>query len=381
MLLLKAKPFPQGTTVFAKIGEALKQNRLRFLIKPTLIDNNMMGAVPDINLTDPQFCYYALSQFDFADIANGTALPYLTVGGLSSLQLCLPPLPEQRAIAHILGTLDDKIELNRRMNETLEAMARALFKSWFVDFDPVRAKMEGRETGLPRHIADLFPDRLVDSELGEIPEMWEVKMLGEELKCLVSGARPRGGAVEAGVPSIGAENVNGLGQYDFSKTKYVPTDFHEKLKTKGAAVQNGDVLLYKDGANIGRKTYMGYGFPYSECVVNEHVFILRLQNKEAQQYLFFWLDQEWMTQEIISLNSNSAQPRINQVGVRSLPFLAPSKKILNTFNQHTSQLTDRIFAHCHQSRSLAALRNFLLPKLVSGEIRLRDMEKIVEEVS
>ena len=97
----------------------------------------------------------------------------------------VPPLPEQRAIAHILGTLDDKIELNRRMNETLEAMARALFKSWFVDFDPVRAKMEGRWRpgeslpGLPAHLYDLFPDRLVDSELGEIPEGWEVKALGD----------------------------------------------------------------------------------------------------------------------------------------------------------------------------------------------------------
>ncbi len=86
----------------------------------------------------------------------------------------LPPLAEQRAIAHILGTLDDKIELNRRMSETLEAMARALFKSWFVDFDPVRAKAEGRDPGLPKHLADLFPARLVDSELGEIPEGWEV---------------------------------------------------------------------------------------------------------------------------------------------------------------------------------------------------------------
>ena len=89
---------------------------------------------------------------------------------LDSEVIRLPPLEEQRAIAHVLGTLDDKIELNRRMNATLEAMARALFRSWFVDFDPVRAKMEGRDTGLPKDIADLFPDRLVDSELGEIPE-------------------------------------------------------------------------------------------------------------------------------------------------------------------------------------------------------------------
>ena len=101
-----------------------------------------------------------------------------TLNAVTSFELQalrIPPLPEQRAIAHILGTLDDKIELNRRMNETLEAMARALFKSWFVDFDPVRAKAEGRDPGLPQPLADLFPDRFEDSELGEIPEGWEVK--------------------------------------------------------------------------------------------------------------------------------------------------------------------------------------------------------------
>ena len=98
-----------------------------------------------------------------------------------------PPIAEQRAIAHILGTLDDKIELNRRMNATLEAMARALFRSWFVDFDPVRAKMAGRDTGLPKEIADLFPDRLVDSELGEIPEGWDVSEIGAEVDAIGGG--------------------------------------------------------------------------------------------------------------------------------------------------------------------------------------------------
>ena len=142
---LKAKPLPAGTTIFAKIGEGLKQNRLRFLVKPTIVDNNMMGALPIAERVDPQFLFYALSQFDFGGIAEGTALPYLAVGDLSRLNLYLPPLTNQRTIANILGSLDDKIELNRQMNETLETMARAIFKSWFVDFDPVRAKMEGRE--------------------------------------------------------------------------------------------------------------------------------------------------------------------------------------------------------------------------------------------
>ncbi len=293
-----------------------------------------------------------------------------------NIRIPLPPLPEQRAIAHILGTLDDKIELNRRMNETLEEMARALFKSWFVDFEPVRAKMDGRWRpgqslpGLPADHYHLFPDRLVDSELGEIPEGWEVKALGEELSELVSGARPRGGAVEGGLPSIGAENVNGLGQHDYAKEKYIPAEFMQRLKAKGAQIQDADVLLYKDGAHVGRKTYVDCGYPHSVCAVNEHVFILRLRHKEAQRYLFFWLDQDWMTYEITTLNSNSAQPGINRVGVRSLPILVPAAGVLREFNQQTGHLTDRLFANCHESRVLAEMRDALLPKLVSGEVRV-----------
>ena len=124
-----------------------------------------------------------------------TGLGHVTKQDLEEIEVALPPLPEQQAIAHILGTLDDKIELNRRMNETLEAMARALFKSWFVDFDPVRAKMEGRWgrgeslPGLPAEHYDLFPDRLVDSELGETPEGWKVKALGE-FGDIVTGKTP-----------------------------------------------------------------------------------------------------------------------------------------------------------------------------------------------
>jgi len=116
-------------------------------------------------------------------------MPNLNEGIIRSFTLIIPTHAEQRAIAHILGTLDDKIELNRRMNETLEAMARTLFKSWFVDFDPVRAKMEGRDPRLPNHIADLFPDRLEDSELGAIPAGWEIKTVGEFVT-VVGGSTP-----------------------------------------------------------------------------------------------------------------------------------------------------------------------------------------------
>ena len=134
--------------------------------------------VRDFKGNDPRFIANFLSSLDFSAYSDKAAVPGLNRNHLHQAWVHVPPLPEQRAIAHILGTLDDKIELNRRMNETLEEMARALFKSWFVDFDPVRAKMDGRWRrgqslpGMPADLYDLFPDRLVDSELGEIPEGW-----------------------------------------------------------------------------------------------------------------------------------------------------------------------------------------------------------------
>jgi type I restriction enzyme, S subunit len=135
--------------------------------------------VIDFHGNDERFAYYFLKQFDFQGYNSGSAQPSLNRNFIHPIPIDVPPLSEQRAIAHTLGTLDDKIELNRRMNETLEAMARALFQSWFVDFDPVRAKPEGRDPGLPKEIADLFPDSFEDSELGEIPKGWEIKSIGD----------------------------------------------------------------------------------------------------------------------------------------------------------------------------------------------------------
>ena len=367
--------FQSGDVLFGKLRPYFRKViRARF----DGICSTDIWVVRPTDGVDAGYLFYVMASQDFVDVATqgseGTKMPRAKWEYVSRHEIPLPPLAEQREIAHILGTFDDKIDLNRRMNETLEEMARALFTSWFVDYDPVRAKIDGRWRrgeslpGLPADLYDLFPARMVESELGEVPEGWEVRGLGECLSALVSGQRPRGGAVESGVPSIGAENIIGLGRYNFTSEKYVPVDFFAKLKARGADVRNGDVLLYKDGAHIGRKTYFDRGFPHSECAINEHVFILRMQEPAAQRHLFFWLDQPWMTREIVTLNSNSAQPGINQTGVRGLPLLLPPTSLLEAFNRMTGAMTDRIFANCHESRTLGAMRDALLPGLVSGEV-------------
>jgi len=355
------------------------------LAEPMAFNQTCYGLVAMRN-TDPAYLYYALkaSLSDIATISYGTVFNTITMSSFDALKIPQPPLPEQRAIAHILGTLDDKIELNRRMNETLEQIARAIFKSWFVDFEPVRAKMSGRWKkgeslpGLPAHLWDLFPDRLVPSELGDIPEGWKAGTIKDVLSELVTGSRPKGGAVVTGVPSIGAENIIGLGRYDYSKEKYIPEEFFNQLKSRKANVHNGDVLLYKDGAYIGRKTYFDFSFPHETCAINEHVFILRTRTPWLQRYLFLWLDLPAITQEIIALNSSSAQPGINKAGVNGIPLLLPLDEIVNKFDQIVKPMFDRIFKNCLESRSLSSLRNLLLPKLIGGAIRLNNIEKFME---
>ena len=276
---------------------------------------------------------------------------------------------QNKIIANLLGSLDDKIELNRHMNKTLEAMAHAIFKSWFVDFDPVRAKMEGRQPiGMDADTATLFPDSMD----GDVPKGWRMGILDDVLSTLISGARPHGGSVNSGIPSVGAENIINIGVYNFSKEKYIPCDFYIALKARGADIRCGDVLLYKDGAQVGRKTYFDFGFPHEDCAINEHVFILRTKDINFRKFLYFWLDQSWVTKEIINLNSNSAQPGINQPAVRSLEILIPDRKISTLFDKSIEPLIHKIFLNCQENNILSKMRDVLLPKLMSGEILIRD---------
>ena len=171
-----------NTIVIGRVGSYC--GSLHFSNENCWITDNAIQAKA-VGENDSKFFFFFLHSLGLNELRSGSGQPLLNQTILSSIPTVIPPLPTQRAIAHILGTLDDKIELNRRMNATLEAMARALFKSWFVDFEPVRAKMDGRWLrgeslpGLPADLYDLFPDRLVDSDLGEVPEGWEIRPLGD----------------------------------------------------------------------------------------------------------------------------------------------------------------------------------------------------------
>lgn len=367
---LKAKPFPPGTTVFAKIGEALKANRLRYIIRPTIIDNNMMGAIPAPDIVDSCFFHYALSKFDFGEVAGGSALPYLTVGALSKLEIAIPPLHEQRAIANILGTLDDKIELNRKQSETLEAMSRTLFKAWFVDFEPVRAKMEGRWQrgqslpGLPAHLYDLFPERLVESELGEIPEGW----------------------VSRSLDSI-ANYLNGLALQKFppeSETEFLPVIKIAQLRsgnTNGAdkastqikpeyVVVDGDVLFSWSGSLEVEVWNGGHG------ALNQHLF--KVTSNEVPKWFYFFATRHHLSDfRTIAAGKATTMGHIQRKHLTEARIAVAPPESMEKFDAVIASQFDQLVSNAQQSRSLAQLRDTLLPKLISGELRIPDAERIV----
>jgi len=355
----------------------------------TVFESSIIRARVDASKADSEYLYYTFSSVVgrnlLGTILRQTAVSGITGTDLVELEIPLPPVAEQKAIAHILGTLDDKIELNRKTNETLEAMAKALFKSWFVDFDPVRAKAEGRPTGLPAEISDLFPDSFEDSELGEIPSGWRVFELGDCSLHIESGTRPKGGIdknLAFGIPSIGAESISPIGQFDFSKTKWVDAAFAQSAGR--GWIQNYDVALYKDGGKPGefrpRTALYGDGFPFDKAMVNEHVFLLR-SSQLGQPYLYYLFNFDLVLAQIIHRGSSKgAQPGLNQEEVRTSSFVKPDKKVLDVFNLTIEPSIRKQLLLGKDCQVLSQLRDALLPKLISGELRIPDAEKMLEKV-
>ena len=281
---------------------------------------------------------------------------------LAALEVHWRPLRQQRAIAHVLGTLDDKIELNRRMNETLEEMARALFKSWFVDFDPVRAKMEGRWQrgqslpGLLADLYDLFPDRLIPSELGDIPEGWEVKPLGECFN-LTMGQSPPGSTYN--------DEGNGLPFFQGS------TDFgfrypeRRRYCTAPTRIARPDDTLVSVRAPVG-----AINMAWERCCIGRGVAALRHKGSSST-YTYYAVS--GMQQELEQYDhTGTVFGAITRKQFETLPMTEPESELVDSFESLTLSLDKHIRSNTAESRALAAQRDALLPKLVSGEVRMED---------
>ncbi len=363
--------------LIAEDGENLRTRNtpVAFLARGKFWVNNHAHIVRGNSEADTRFLMYALSAAEIRGYLTGSTMPKLTQGNMNRIPLLTPPLHEQRAIAHILGTLDDKIELNRRMNETLEAMARALFKSWFVDFDPVRAKAEGRDPGLPKPLADLFPDSFEDSELGEIPKRWRVASIGELAK-VVGGS----------TPSTKEASFWDEGQHYWATPKDLsslatPVLLETERKiTDAGLTQIGSGLLPPGTVLLSSRAPIGYLAVAEVPVAINQGFIAMLPAPGVSNlFLLYWA--EWAHEEIVSRANGSTFLEISKANFRPIPVVAAPGTVFDAFDQTVRPLYSRVVSNERESRTLAALRDTLLPKLISGELRMKDGAHIVLEAT
>jgi type I restriction enzyme S subunit len=331
---------------------------------------------------DMRWLYYAIQHYKLGEIDDGSPIPSTTRSAVYVRDLNVPPADEQRAIAHILGTLDDKIELNRRMNETLEAMARALFKSWFIDFDPVRAKAEGRDTGLPKSIADLFPDSFDDSDLGEIPKGWKESALGYEVtRC---GGRiqtgPFGSQLHAsdyvsdGVPVVMPKNLTHrrISSLNISRVKLSDVERLSRHR-----LEEGDIVYSRRGDveqhGLVRSRETGW-------LCGTGCLLVRLGSQwPSPLFASFLLDLPETRAWIVRHAIGATMPNLNTGILARMPMIVPPDDVLRAFNYIAQPLADRVIAGDAQTGTLAALRDTLLPKLITGELRVRDAASIVKD--
>ena len=320
---------------------------------------------------DGTYLFYALSADDaqqqFHSYANGVTRFGLRKADIGLVELPIPPLPEQRAIAHIMGTLDDKIELNRRMNETLEEMARALFKSWFVDFDPVRAKIEGdwqrgeSLPGMPAELYDLLPDRLVDSELGEIPEGWEVKRMGDIIEIHDS----------VRVPLNSRQRAQRQGPYPYYGAAGI-MDYVDDFLFEGIFVLTGE-----DGSVVDSEGYPVVQYVWGRFWVNNHAHVLKGKNGVSQEHLYLLLQLENITPYV----TGAVQPKLSQKNLKAIPVVLPTQATCQAFSDLIQPMFAALRNNADESNALAVSRDALLPKLVSGETRVKDVDAFLEKES
>ena len=285
--------------------------------------------------------------------ASGTTHQTIYFPEVKALHVCLPPLLEQRAIAHILGTLDDKIELNRRMSETLEAIARALFKSWFVDFDPVRAKAAGRDPGLPKHLADLFPARLVDSELGEIPEGWGVGSFGDVAEQVRDGVAPEDLPPET--PYIGLEHMP---RRSIALAEWARADDIESNKS---AFRRGDILFGKL-----RPYFHKVGVAPLDGVCSTDIVVIRPRDPRWFGFVLGHASSAAFVEHADAGSTGTKMPRTRWRDMAAYALAMPPARLAAEFTPLITPLVERIIGHIHESRALAAARDALLPKLLAG---------------
>ncbi|MBQ6207334.1 MAG: restriction endonuclease subunit S, partial [Oscillospiraceae bacterium] len=264
----------------------------------------------------------------------------------------LPDIGTQKKIVGILSALNEKITFNMRINDNLQQQAQSVFTSWFVDYD-------------------VFDEPFYESPIGTfIPESLQMVQVMSLQPILETGKRPKGGAASVGIPSIGAENVKKLGEVNLSSNKFIPFEFASKLKT--GKVNGYELMLYKDGGKPGTFTphfsMFGEGFPYDEFYINEHVFKLDFGNRGFNEFAYFYFQTDYPYNWLANNGGKAAIPGINRQDVNSIWIYSPEHPIVKRYCEWVQPIFTTILSNCAQNVKLAAVRDTLLPRLMSGEL-------------
>lgn len=312
----------------------------------------------------PRYLYHFLTSKEIsgwlqhlAESRSGT-FPQITFDQISELELCLPPLAIQAEIVGFLEDIGEQIDLNQRMNETLEAMARAIFKSWFVDFDPVRAKAEGHQPfGMNAETAALFPDSFVDSPLGKIPKGWKLTTLDKAIDIYDSKR----------IPLSGRERIQVKGTYPYYGAAGVVDHVNNYL------FDGIFILIGEDGSVVNDDDTPVAQYVWGKFWVNNHAHVLQGCSGVSNEHLLLFLQ----TVNIRPYVTGAVQPKLNQGNLCRIPFLLPDKKVCDAFGATVEPLYGLLRANTEQSRTLTTIGDALLPKLISGEIRVKNGEELV----
>lgn len=354
--------------LIAEDGENLRtrQTPIAFRACGKFWVNNHAHIVVGNERASTRYLEYAVLASDITSYLTGAVMPKLTQGNMNRIEVPCPPRDVQDQIVGVLGSLDDRITLLRETNTTLEAIAQALFKSWFVDFDPVHAKMQGRAPeGMDEATAALFPDNFEESELGAVPKGWSVEKLGDVCSYLNRGISPKY-LEEGGVLVINQKCIRDF-SVDYSKAR---RHDNKQRKIDGRQLEVGDVLVNSTG--VGTLGRLAQVLTLNEvAIVDSHVTVVRAGEKLSWPYLGQWMARKQPDIEAMGEGS-TGQTELARSKLTMLPILVPSVDALKSFDAIVKSLKERMAINETCVTELAKLRDTLLPRLISGQLRVSE---------
>ena len=371
---LKNNLIPKNTIMVSCIGTV---GEVGISLSEGVSNQQINSIIVDEKKYNPEYIYYCIKtkkkQLElFA--TSGSVLPIINKSDFSNFEIPIFAKNIQDKIAFSLKTIDEKIELNQQMNENLEEIANTLFKSWFIDFDPVRAKAEGRPTGLSKEISDLFPNYFEDSELGKIPKGWKISSLEHFCESVRDGTHDSPKSSEVGEYLITTRNIVN-GEIDLSNAYKISKEDYEDVNRR-SKVDQWDVLISMIGT-VGEV-----------CLVREepkfaikNLGLFKNRSRLHGEWLYYFLKSTYAQTHLRSNLRGTTQLYIPLGELRDFPFFCPPEDILSSFGELTSVLTDKIGHNLNENQTLSELRETLLPKLISGELKIPDVESLIEEAS